>query len=116
LLITSSVVKVSGEIMAKFCQIPDLCRKVQSGQISDSSRPVGFPTVVTRKSPTIGNRDRDHRKSERVAYRNGIDNFWNFGQSEAQKFSSVQPLFCPETEFNSEVDHQNSVTSKSFIG
>jgi hypothetical protein len=77
---------------------------VQSAQISDSARPVGFPTVVTRKSPTIGNRDMDHQKSERVAYRNGIQNFWNFGQSKAQKFSSVQPLFCPETEFNSEVD------------
>jgi hypothetical protein len=56
----------------------------------------------------------DHQKSERVAYRNGIRNFRNYDQSKAQKFSSIQPLFCPETEFSSEVDLQNSVTSKPF--
>jgi hypothetical protein len=46
----------------------------------------------------------DHREDERVSYCNAIQNFWSFGQSEAQKLSFVQPLFCPETEFNSEVD------------
>jgi hypothetical protein len=30
--------------------------------------------------------------------------------------SSIQPLFFPETEFSSEVDFQNSVTSKPFSG
>jgi hypothetical protein len=30
--------------------------------------------------------------------------FRTFGQSETQKFSPVQLLFCPETEFSSEVD------------
>jgi hypothetical protein len=59
---------------------------------------------------------KDHQKSERVSCRNGIPSFRSFGQSEAQKFSIVQPLFCPETEFKSEVDLQNSVTSKPFVG
>jgi hypothetical protein len=58
----------------------------------------------------------DHRKAERVAYRNGIKSFRSFGQSEAQKFSSLQPLFCPETEFSSKVNLQNSVTSQPFVG
>jgi hypothetical protein len=46
----------------------------------------------------------DHQKSERVSYRNGIQSFQIFGQSEIQNLSSVQLLFCPETEFSSEVD------------
>jgi hypothetical protein len=58
----------------------------------------------------------DHWKTERVFYRNGIQNFRSFGQSEAQKFSSVQPLFYLGIEFSSEVDLQNSVTSKPFVG
>jgi hypothetical protein len=29
---------------------------------------------------------------------------------------SVQPLLCPETEFSSDADRQNSITSKSFSG
>jgi hypothetical protein len=58
----------------------------------------------------------DHWKAERVAYHNGNQDIRRFGQSEAQKFSSVQPLFCPETEFSSEVNIQNSVTSKPSIG
>jgi thermostable 8-oxoguanine DNA glycosylase len=57
----------------------------------------------------------DHQKAERVAYSNGIRDFRSFGQSETQKFSSVQLLFCLETKFNNEVDLQNSVTSKLFI-
>jgi hypothetical protein len=57
----------------------------------------------------------DHQKAERVAYHNGIRDFWSFGQSDNQNMSSVQPLFCPETEFSSEVDLQNSITSKPFI-
>jgi hypothetical protein len=55
----------------------------------------------------------DHRKGERVGYQNGIQDFQRFSQSDTQKFSSVQPLFYPETEFSSEVDLQNSVTSKT---
>jgi hypothetical protein len=46
----------------------------------------------------------DHRKSETVFYRNGIPDFGSFGQSETQKLSFVQPLFCPETKFSGEVD------------
>jgi hypothetical protein len=55
----------------------------------------------------------DHRKAERVGYRNGIRDFQSFGQSDTQKFSSVQPLFCREIEISSEVDLQNSVSSIS---
>jgi len=58
----------------------------------------------------------DRRKAERVTYRNGIRDFRSFGQSETQKLSFVQPLFCPETEFSSEVNLQNSVTSKPLSG
>jgi hypothetical protein len=58
----------------------------------------------------------DHWKSERVGYQNGIRDFWIFSQSEGQKLRSVQPLFCPETGFSSDVDHQNSVTSKLLSG
>jgi hypothetical protein len=46
----------------------------------------------------------DRRKSERVAYRNGIRDIRSFGQSETQKLSSVQMLFSPEAEFISEVE------------
>jgi hypothetical protein len=80
------------------------------------SKPVKFPTVVTYKSPTVWSHIIDHRRAERVAYHNCIQDFWSFGQSETQKFSSIQLLFCPETEFSSKVDAQNSVTSKSFVG
>jgi hypothetical protein len=58
----------------------------------------------------------NHQKAERVVYRNDIRDFQSFSQSETQKLSSVQPLFCPETEFSSEVDLQNSVTFKTFVG
>jgi hypothetical protein len=58
----------------------------------------------------------DHRKAERVGYRNGIQDFWVFGQFETQKLSSVQPQFCPEINISCEVDFENSVTSKSFGG
>jgi hypothetical protein len=46
----------------------------------------------------------DHRKAERVGYQFGIQDFRSFNQSEAQRLSSVQPLFCPEAEFSSDVD------------
>jgi hypothetical protein len=46
----------------------------------------------------------DHRKAERVFYYNGIRDFRSFGESETQKLSSVQPMFCLETEFSSDVD------------
>jgi hypothetical protein len=38
----------------------------------------------------------DHQKAERVGYCNGIQSFQSFDQSETQKLSSVQLLFCPE--------------------
>jgi hypothetical protein len=74
------------------------------------SKPVEFPTVVTRKSVTVWGRITDQRKAERVAYRNNIQDFQSFDQSETQKLSSVQ------LPFSSEVDLQNSVTSKPCVG
>jgi hypothetical protein len=74
------------------------------------------PTVITHKLLTIGSSLMDHWKSERVAYWNGIQDFRSFSLSETQKFSSIQPLFCPETEFSSEVNLQNSVTPKPLSG
>jgi hypothetical protein len=32
------------------------------------------------------------------------------------EIEDLSPLFCPETEFSSDVDHQNSITSKLFSG
>jgi hypothetical protein len=58
----------------------------------------------------------NHWKAKRVTYQNSIQDFRSVGQSETQKLSSVQPLFYPETEFSSEVDIQNSVTSKPLSG
>jgi hypothetical protein len=51
-----------------------------------------------------------------VAYQNGIQDFRSFGQSETQMLRSVQLLFCPQTEFSCDVDHQNSITIKPFSG
>jgi hypothetical protein len=71
-----------------------------------------FLTTVTHKSLTICSRIMDHQKVERVVYQNGIRDSQSFIQSETQKLRSVQPLLCPETEFSTDVDRQNSVTSK----
>jgi hypothetical protein len=79
-------------------------------------QPVEFPTTVTRKSLTVWSRLTDHWKAERVSYQFGIWDFRSFGQSKSQKLSSVQPLFCPGTEFSSNIDRQNPVTSKLFVG
>jgi flagellar assembly factor FliW len=72
--------------------------------------------VVTHKSLTVWGHIMHHQKAEKIAYHNGIRDFQSFGQFEIQKLSSVQPLFCLETEISSEVDLQNSVTSKPFGG
>jgi hypothetical protein len=58
----------------------------------------------------------DHRKAKRVSYQNGIWDFRSFGQSETQIWSSSQPLFCPEKEFSSDIDTQNSVTPNPLSG
>jgi hypothetical protein len=102
-------------VMAKFCQIPDLCRKVVCPDFY-FSRPVEILTTVTHKSLTVWNRIMDHRKVERVTYHNGIRDFQSFGQSGAQKLCPIQPLFCPGTEFSRDINSQNPVTSKLFVG
>jgi hypothetical protein len=56
----------------------------------------------------------DHRKVERVGYHNGMQSFQSFCQSEAQKLRSALSMFCPDTEFSSDVGRQNSVTSKQL--
>jgi hypothetical protein len=58
----------------------------------------------------------DHQKDERASYCNGTQDFQSFSESETQKLSSVQPLIYAETEFSSEVDLQNSITSKPLSG
>jgi hypothetical protein len=79
-------------------------------------RPVEFLTAVSRKSLTVLSHLMDHQKAERVVIRNGIQDFRSFGQSEMGKCRSVPPLFCPETEFSSDINYQDSLTSKSFSG
>jgi hypothetical protein len=64
-------------------------------------QPVEFLTAITRKPLTVWICLMDHRKSERISYRDGIQDVWSFGQSETQKLSSVQPLFYLETRFSS---------------
>jgi hypothetical protein len=39
----------------------------------------------------------DRQKDERISYHNGIWDVRGFGESESQKLSFIQPLFCPET-------------------
>jgi hypothetical protein len=77
-------------------------------------RPVEFPTAVTRRSLTGWSRLMDHRKAERVFVQNGIWDFQSFGQSDMGNRRSVPPLFYPETEFSSDINHQNSISSKPF--
>jgi hypothetical protein len=79
---------------------------------SSESATGGFPTAVTRKSPTVWRRFMDHRKAERVGYRNGIQSFRSFGQSEAQRLNPDQLRFCPEAKISSDISHQNSETPK----
>jgi hypothetical protein len=99
-------------VMVKFCQKPDSYRKVKTAQNVLSQQPVGIPTAVTHKSPTIWSCFMDHRKAERVGYCNGIRSFWSFGQSEAQRLNSDQLQFCPKAKISSDVGHQNSITPK----
>jgi hypothetical protein len=75
-------------------------------------RPVQFPTAVTHKSLTGWSHLMDHRKAERVVFRNGIWNLRSFGQSETGNSRSVLPLFCPGADFSSDVDRQTSVAYK----
>jgi hypothetical protein len=44
---------------------------------------VQFLTAVTRKPLTVWSRLMDQQKPERVVFRNGIQNFQSFGQSES---------------------------------
>jgi hypothetical protein len=57
----------------------------------------------------------EHWRDKRFGYHNGIRIFWSFGQSKAQKLNSDLLLFCLEMKFSSDIDRQNSVTSKLII-
>jgi hypothetical protein len=61
------VYNVSGEVMAKFCQDPELCQKVRpvhKFQFQQSNR---FLIAITHKPLTVWSRIRNHRKGERVS-------------------------------------------------
>jgi hypothetical protein len=60
------IYKISGEVMAKFHQNPDLFRKDKSVQISPSQQPSHVLIAVTRKPLTIWSREMNHHKMERV--------------------------------------------------
>jgi hypothetical protein len=55
-LVTFFICKVSGEVMVKFYQNPDLCWKVRSAQISPIQQPGHSPIVVTHNPLTIWSR------------------------------------------------------------
>jgi hypothetical protein len=74
LLVTFFIYEVSGEVMVKFHQKPDLYRKVDLPEML-IQQSVEFPTVVTHKSLTIWSHLMDHWKADRVVYRNSIQDF-----------------------------------------
>jgi hypothetical protein len=47
------IYKVSREVKAKFCQNPDLCRKLKSVQISPSQQPSHVLIAINSKLMTI---------------------------------------------------------------
>jgi hypothetical protein len=73
------VYKVCGEVMTKFCQNLDLCRKVKSTQISPIHQPGHSLIAVTHKSLTIWSSEMNQQEAERVIYHIGIWNFRAFG-------------------------------------
>jgi hypothetical protein len=54
----------------------------------------------------------DNQKAERVGYRNGIQRFRSFRQSEAQRLNHDQLRFCPEAKISRDIGRQNFVTPK----
>jgi hypothetical protein len=67
-------------------------------------------TTVTHKSLTVWSHIMDHQNSEKVTYQNGIRDFQSFGLSE------TSAAVLSRTEFSSDIDHQNSITSKPLRG
>jgi hypothetical protein len=59
LLAESFMFKDSGEVVARFCQIPDLCQKAVCPDFC-FSRMVEFPTAITHKSSTVSSHIMDH--------------------------------------------------------
>jgi hypothetical protein len=58
--------------MAKFCQNPDLCRKVKSAQISLIQPPGHSLIAITRNPLTVWSCQMNHQKAERATYGDGI--------------------------------------------
>jgi hypothetical protein len=94
-LATYFIYEVSGEVMAKFYQEPNLYRKVQSVQISPIQQSVQVLMALTHKSLTVSSRIMNHWKAERVTYRLGIRQFGRFRFAYASEFYFFQLLCCP---------------------
>jgi hypothetical protein len=72
------VYKVSTEVVAKFCQNPNLCQKFRYVQISPIQQPDQVSMALTPKSVTDWSQMMNHRKAERVTYWLGIRQFGSF--------------------------------------
>jgi hypothetical protein len=114
LLMTFFVCKVSREAMAKFCQKTYF---IQEGAIYLEmliQQLVEFPAAVTHKSLSVWSRLMDHQRAERVAYRNGI---WASRVWANLRLKIEDPFCCcsvQKQKFSSDVDQQNSITTKLF--
>jgi hypothetical protein len=58
--------------MVKFCQNPNLCRKVKSAQFSPIQPPGHSLIVVTHNPLTVWSHKMNHREAERATYGDGI--------------------------------------------
>jgi hypothetical protein len=72
------VYKVSGEVMAKFYQNPDLCQNIKSAQISPIQPPGHSLIDITRIPLTVWSHEMNHQKIERATYGDGIRQFESF--------------------------------------
>jgi hypothetical protein len=77
------ICEVYGKVMAKFAKNLFYTRRYDLLEML-FQRPVKFSTVVAHKSLTDWSCLMDHRKVERVAFRNVIRDFRSFGQSESE--------------------------------
>jgi hypothetical protein len=60
------IYKVFVDVAVKFCQNPDLCRKVKSVQISQIQQPDQVSMALTRMSLTVWSHKMNHRMAERL--------------------------------------------------
>jgi hypothetical protein len=74
--------------MAKFCQNPDLCRKVRSAQFSPIQPPGHSLIAVTRNSLTVWSHEINHQEAERATYGDGIRQSRSFSLLNLRDFVS----------------------------